>query len=325
MSSADTTYQELWITRCQIPSPQYSGEVDTDLGYRYHAEVSTNDRLNLEDMSVDYHSSSDNHSPYFSPTVSYQASNSTGHQNLNSNMKPVPRLDTGIVDDMGHRHNSLSASTTSWSPSPSSMSIDTEVLYLRSQQYESPQSSTRFESSFINGFPCHCGTGPDDNDGRHLSEPDAFYLDNMIHSDPNALTCTTVSPQILGLSFEQELTPLNFFNDPVLIPQGKTQVATERVLAASRRRRGQLKPGGKLLHCHMCEATFTAKHNLTSKKPISQVFMIPQSIISQITLIHTGERGRIPVSATAHLAPNTYSKDIKRRAGYLRKTRIFYG
>lgn len=274
---------------------------------------------------MDCHSSSDNHSPYFSPTVSYQASNSTGHQYLNSNVKPVPRLDTGIVDDMGHRHNSLSASTTSWSPSPSNMSIDTEVLYLRSQQYESPQSSTQFESSFINGFPCHCGTGPDDNDGRHLSEPDAFYLDNMIHSDPNALTRTTVSPQILGLSFEQELTPLNFFNDPVLIPQGKTQVATERVLAASRRRRGQLKPGGKLLHCHMCEATFTAKHNLTSKKPISQVFMIPQSIISQITLIHTGERGRIPVSATAHLAPNTYSKDIKRRAGYLRKTRIFYG
>ncbi|KAJ3919407.1 hypothetical protein F5877DRAFT_66590 [Lentinula edodes] len=293
MSSADTTYQELWITRCQIPSPQYSGEVDTDPGYRYHAEVSThvNDGSSLEDMSVDFHSSSDNHSPYFSPTVSYQASNSTGHQYLNSNMKPVPRLDIGIVDDMGHRYNSLSASTTSWSPSPSSMSIDTEALYLRSQQYGSPQSSTRSESSFINGFPCHCGTGPDDNDGRHLSGSDALYLDAMVHSDPNALTCTTVSPQILGLSFEQELTPLNFFNDPVLIPQGKTQVATERVLAASRRRRGQLKPGAKLLHCHMCQATFTAKHNLT----------------------------------TAHLAPNTYSKDIKRRAGYLCKTRIFYG
>ncbi|KAJ3812692.1 hypothetical protein F5876DRAFT_74631 [Lentinula aff. lateritia] len=247
MSSADITYKELRITPCQISSPQYAGDVDTDSGYRYHAEVSTNvnDGSSLEDMCM--------------------ASNFTGHQYLNSNMKLVPRLDTGIVDDIGHRYKSLSASTTSWSSSPSSMSIDTEALYLRSQQYGSPQSSTRSEPSLMNGFPCHCGSGPDDNDGRHLSESDALYLDAMIYSDPDALTCTTVSPQSLGPSFEQELTPLNFFNDPVLISQPKTQVATERVLTASRRRRGQLKPGAKLLHCYMCQATFTAKHNLTRR------------------------------------------------------------
>ncbi|KAJ4479196.1 hypothetical protein J3R30DRAFT_2730982 [Lentinula aciculospora] len=272
MYSGDTAYLDSrssnWSVQYQTCSPQFAGEVDDDnSAYHYLADqqstfanvpANINDGSNINvqmDMNIICNPSTDDTRVYPSTAFLYPSSDFAGRPDLHSDMKPTPRLNTQF-DAIGHRHESISASL--WSPSPSSGSIDIDLLYSRNQQYESPQSSTRSEYSFLNGLP-------NNDDGRHLSES---YLDAIVHSDYNASACITISPQTLGASFGQESQLLDLLSDNDLGKESttppKAQVATERVLAASRKRRGQIKPGAKLLDCHLCGGTFTARHNLTN-------------------------------------------------------------
>ncbi|KAJ3735199.1 hypothetical protein DFJ43DRAFT_33976 [Lentinula guzmanii] len=268
MFFSDTAHLD-WVDQYQTPSPQFAREIDTHSVYHHteadqpisFAGVVVNDsNYNAQtDMSIVCNSSSDDPIQYRSAAFSCQSSEVAGLLEVQSNMKWVPRLDTR-VDATGYDYDSFSASTQSWSPSPSSGSTDPCFSYPTSQQYSPPLRPTGSEYTFINGLPCHHDTGPAVCDGRQVSESSELYTLHRNFSAP----CTTISPEMLGSDFTQELQHLNIFDDAessaeVIV---RNQVATEKVLAASQRRRTQARPVKRVPPCHLCGATFTAKHNL---------------------------------------------------------------
>ncbi|KAE9383847.1 hypothetical protein BT96DRAFT_711265 [Gymnopus androsaceus JB14] len=80
-----------------------------------------------------------------------------------------------------------------------------------------------------------------------------------------------ISPEISEPKHEEDpLYPFDLHvaasRCPEYMPPKKT-VASPKVLAASRRRRGPSKQGTRLHKCPHCCETFTARHNLTRYRP----------------------------------------------------------
>ncbi|KAJ3710266.1 hypothetical protein C8R42DRAFT_379624 [Lentinula raphanica] len=222
-------------------------------------------------MGIVY-TSTDHLMPYHTmATLPYQSSDFVGHPELQFDLKSAPRLDTRI-DSIALDYDAFSASTSSWSLSPLSGSIDGGHFYpINAQENPSPP-LTKSENVFVSGLPCYNETGPDK---AEVSVSNDDYL--PVH----ATACLTISPESLESSSGQELPEQpDYLDDSKLrmetFVQPKRQVATPKVLAASRRRRGQIKQGIELLDCELCGETFTAKHNLINhrnshygKKPFS--------------------------------------------------------
>ncbi|KAJ3776684.1 hypothetical protein FB446DRAFT_700548 [Lentinula raphanica] len=256
-------------------------------------------------MGIVY-TSTDHLMPYHTmATLPYQSSDFSGHPELQFDLKSAPRLDTRI-DSIALDYDAFSASTSSWSLSPLSGSIDGGHFYpINAQENPSPP-LTKSENVFVSGLPCYNETDPDKADGRQVSVSNDDYL--PVH----ATACLTISPESLESSSGQELPEQpDYLDDSKLrmetFVQPKRQVATPKVLAASRRRRGQIKQGIELLDCELCGETFTAKHNL---------------ITWQIIETRTMAKSLFPVTGVlVHLARNMSSKGIKRDVRYFSDTK----
>ncbi|KAF9077095.1 hypothetical protein BDP27DRAFT_1442421, partial [Rhodocollybia butyracea] len=137
------------------------------------------------------------------------------------------------------------------------------------QCFNSPQSSTRSDCNyFINGLPGLNDIGPGNDDGRQLLAYPGIHQATE-QSSPSGLY--TISPEILQPKAEADLQQSHYCDESsseyaLMGPQNaqKARVASPRVLAASRKRRRPSKGAKSESVCHLCLATFTARHNLTN-------------------------------------------------------------
>lgn len=145
------------------------------------------------------------------------------------------------------------------------------ILLSPSRNTPSPRISTpsNYSGFFINRHSCGYLAGSENDDGHHLSEqPNAF---RELYQAPSAPSTSCTISFEMNLKHEEDLPPVLSFDLPTssrcpnyMLPK-KTKVASPRVLAASRRRRGPTKQGARLYSCPQCCNTFTARHNLTSE------------------------------------------------------------